>query len=129
MDMTIKRKIIKRQQRMDLADVLEEHVVVAWEEDAFDRLLRAEVGLEEGDDGGALFGPEANAAWKDVRARMRTAEERGVALTRRFEEIIEREKRRKEEAVREYKRAKRQRLRREKREREAKEGGKVIGKS
>ncbi|KAH8148661.1 uncharacterized protein LAJ45_07372 [Morchella importuna] len=125
MDMTIKRKIIKRQQRMDLAEVLEEHVVVGREEDAFDRLLRAEVGFEEGDDGGAMFGREADAAWKEVKARMWTAEERAVALTRRFEEIIEREKRRKEEAVREYKRAKRQRLRREKRESEAKEGGKV----
>ncbi|KAH0603773.1 uncharacterized protein H6S33_007432 [Morchella sextelata] len=116
MDMTIKRKIIKRQQRLDLGEVLEGHVVVARDEDAFDRLL----GLE---DDGARFGGEADAAWREVKGRMRAAEERAVALTRRFEEISGGERRRKEEAVREYKRAKRQRLRREKREREAKAGG------
>ncbi|KAI5839810.1 hypothetical protein DFP73DRAFT_613110 [Morchella snyderi] len=120
MDMTLKRKIMKRQQRQDLEEVLEEHVVVAREEDAFDRLL----GVESD---GALFGLEADAAWKDLKGRLRTAEKRGLQLARRFEEIIEGERMRKEEAVREYKRAKRQRLRREKREREREREAKGEG--
>lgn len=112
MDMTIKNKIKKRQQRLDLGVVLEEHINVAHEEDAFDRLL----GVEND---GAFFGPEADQAWGEVKNRMRAAEERGLGLARRFENIIETEQKRKEEAIREYKRAKRQRLRRAKREKEA----------
>lgn len=105
---TIKKKIKKKQQRVDLSDTLEEWVEIAKEEDLFDNhVRRITPGLRND---GEWF-TEAKLAFQEVKSRMRKMELRNVDLTKRFLKIIENENARKQEKIRTYMREKRQRLR------------------
>lgn len=113
--MILKKKIKKRQQRDDLANVLEDWIVIAGEEDMWDVQLR-NVGLREKDGLEVRYEPEAVKAWRVVKTRMRDMEIRSMELGARLREIIEKERKEKEGKKREYRREKRHRLRRQQKE-------------
>ncbi|KAL0637498.1 hypothetical protein Q9L58_003555 [Maublancomyces gigas] len=108
--MVLKKKIRKRQRRQDLADLLEDSIEVAKEEDIWDtRLWNA--GLTGTSPWEERYEPEAVAALKGVKTRMRDVDKQALSLTMRFKQIIEKETVAKKRAIGEYKREKRKRAR------------------
>lgn len=108
--MVLKKKIRKRQRRQDLADLLEDSIEVAKEEDIWDtRLWNA--GLVGTSPWEERYEPEAVAALKGVKTRMRDVDKQALSLTMRFKQIIEKETVAKKRAIGEYKREKRKRAR------------------
>lgn len=106
--MVLKKKIKKRQRRQNLADLLDDSVGTAREEDSWDARLY-EMGLARAQE--ERYEAEAVAAARIVKTRMRDVDKQALALTVRFKEIIEKERAAKERAIGEYKRVKRKRAR------------------
>lgn len=108
--MVLNKKIKKRQRRQDLADLLEDSIETAKEEDSWDaRLLN--MGLVRMSSREERYESEATAALRVVKNRVRDVDQQALELTVRFKEIIAKERVKKERAIGEYKRDKRKRAR------------------
>lgn len=108
--MVLKKKIRKRQRRLDFLDLLEDSIEIAKEEDVWDSRLW-NVGLVETSPWEERYEPEAVAALKLLRVRMREVDKEALKLTAKFEGIIEKEGVAKERKIAEHKRKKRVRAR------------------
>lgn len=108
--MVLNKKIKKRQRRQDLADLLEDSVETAKEEDSWDARLW-NMGLVRMPPQEERYESGATAALRVVKTRVREVDQQALALTGRFKEMIAKERAARERAIGEYKREKRKRAR------------------